>query len=262
MNTMLLLLILVNISQYSVSYHILPSSVYNNGYYHNINRKNLVSKPFLSFKYHEIKFTSGTALYSSRRKFNFVKKYGLTNQQVEKDVDKKAEQEVDVTYLSEEKLRSFWIKSGYSNDSYNENSALTKLLLSDEDDDDNNCYDNTDSVKTDNNKNEKISKQVNNKSILLKKKKITPENNSVTSSINNSIITQSKISNTLESSIFIKESTSVKKILNRGILSKKEIEINKESKIDSSNRIISIVNSNIDQKIVQAVEIPAGRSVG
>jgi len=42
-----------------------------------------------------------------------------------------------VTYLSEEELRRFWVKSlGLSDSTYNEQTALTKLLLSDNDDDD------------------------------------------------------------------------------------------------------------------------------
>ena len=42
-----------------------------------------------------------------------------------------------VTYLSEEQLRRFWVKSlGLPESTYNEQTALTKMLLSDEDDDD------------------------------------------------------------------------------------------------------------------------------
>ena len=45
-------------------------------------------------------------------------------------------EEGDVTYLNEEQLRLFWAKSGMSAGSYNQDAALTKMLLSDEDDED------------------------------------------------------------------------------------------------------------------------------
>ena len=45
-------------------------------------------------------------------------------------------EEEDVTYLNEEQLRLFWAKSGMSASSYNQDAALTKMLLSDEDDED------------------------------------------------------------------------------------------------------------------------------
>ena len=52
------------------------------------------------------------------------------------DKDSSDEKLEKVTYLKEDKLRAFWLKSGMSAASYNEGAALSKLLLSDEDDDD------------------------------------------------------------------------------------------------------------------------------
>jgi hypothetical protein len=67
------------------------------------------------------KVTSMTALHAKKRS---------------PDTDNSDEKIEKVTYLNEEELRAFWLKSGMSATSYNEGMALSKLLLSDNDDDD------------------------------------------------------------------------------------------------------------------------------
>ena len=84
-------------------------------------------------------------------------------------LDTDDDDEEEVTYLQEEELRAFWLKSGMSASSYNEDIALSKMLLADNDDDDDDDDDDADEEEEDVIKNSKNKKTLAEKKITFLK---------------------------------------------------------------------------------------------
>lgn len=163
-----------------------------------------------------------------------------------------SDDEEEVTYLNEEQLRAFWLKSGMSAASYNEDTALSKMLLSDNDDDDHDDDDDFNDVDSENEK-----KNVK-RSILSGKKK-----NFLSSSVA-SPETKTEPKNSLKA----KKSLMLNKLLKR---SSKELKNEVKMEISESSQGEKTLKKgeSLGEKKVEEVSldsnglpIPAGRSVG
>jgi hypothetical protein len=173
------------------------------------------------------------------------------------------DEEEEVTYLNEEQLRAFWLKSGMSAASYNEDTALSKMLLSDNDDDEeDDDYeeddaeeqdDDDDDVKNigDEKKNVKTSTTGGKKRDFLSSAVVSPE---------------TKIGT--KDSLKPKKSSMLNKLLKRSSKTlNNEVEI-KKSESSKDEKVMKKVERPVEKKVEEVsldsngLPIPAGRSVG
>ena len=173
------------------------------------------------------------------------------------------EMEEEVTHLDEAELRAFWVRSGMSASSYDEDIALSKMMMAENDDDDD---DDDEVVQSQNNEDadEGLNKVV--KVPILKNSSAEKRRKMLSSSV--AINNVKAISN--------KGGLLSRKLLNRPL--KKDVTENDSRKnrqnadsdiITMEGRNIKKVEKNIPEKIpsppqqdVIVNDIPAGRSVG
>ena len=170
-----------------------------------------------------------------------------------------SDDEEEVTYLNEEQLRAFWLKLGMSASSYNEDTALSKMLLSDTDDDD----DDDDDYEEDSDDEDDVTNiddaKKNVKTSILEGKKRDFLSSAIVS---------------LETKTGMKEAPKPKKKLMLNKLLKRstkaqsnEIEI-KKSESSKDEKMIIKVERPVEKKVEEVsldsngLPIPAGRSVG
>jgi hypothetical protein len=171
------------------------------------------------------------------------------------------DEEEEVTYLNEEQLRAFWMKSGMSAASYNEDTALSKMLLSDNDDDEeDDDYEDDDAEEQDDDDVKNIGD--------VKKNVKT----SITGGKKRDFLSSAVVSPETEigakDSLKPKKSSMLNKLLKRS--SKKlnnEVEI-KKSESSKDEKVMKKVERPVEKKVEEVsldsngLPIPAGRSVG
>jgi hypothetical protein len=171
------------------------------------------------------------------------------------------DEEEEVTYLNEEQLRAFWLKSGMSAASYNEDTALSKMLLSDNDDDeDDDDYEEDDEDDDD----DDVVKNINDAKRNVKASIIGGKKRNFLSSavVSPETRTGTKVASKPKKSL----------MLNKLLKRSSKVLHNKEEikKLESSKdvKIMKKVERSVEKKVEEVsldsngLPIPAGRSVG